>query len=165
MGSVVKRAGFILIVIILLLIINNLLHSIYDLWHKQDLLTQAQKQLISEKLKNQKAETKNKLGVEMEDFIFLYVGRQSKEKLPLTLIENGISFTPSGRGVYFEVPILTRFPRRGILLIDIPRTFKEFLEAIPSTCSEKISGLGLSGKAILILGITLWFCWRIPVTV
>jgi cell division protein FtsB len=47
-----KKAGFILIVIVLLLIINNLIHSIYDLWQKQDLLTQAQKQLSVEKLKN-----------------------------------------------------------------------------------------------------------------
>jgi cell division protein FtsB len=50
----VKKAGFILIVIVLLLIINSLLHSIYDLWQKQDLLTSAQKQLDLEKLKNAK---------------------------------------------------------------------------------------------------------------
>jgi cell division protein FtsB len=34
--------------------INGLLHSIYDIWHKQDLLTSAQKQLDREKLENQK---------------------------------------------------------------------------------------------------------------
>jgi cell division protein FtsB len=34
--------------------INGLLHSIYDIWHKQDLLTSAQKQLDHEKLENQK---------------------------------------------------------------------------------------------------------------
>jgi cell division protein FtsB len=49
-----KKAAFILIVLILLFIINGLLHSIYDLWHKQDLLTSAQKQLSQEQLKNQK---------------------------------------------------------------------------------------------------------------
>ena len=49
-----KKASFILIVIVLLFIINNLLHSIYDLWQKQDLLTQAQKELSTEKLKNTK---------------------------------------------------------------------------------------------------------------
>jgi cell division protein FtsB len=49
-----KKAAFILIVLILLFVINGLLHSIYDLWHKQDLLTSAQKQLSQEKLKNQK---------------------------------------------------------------------------------------------------------------
>ncbi len=49
-----KKAAFILIVLILLFIINGLAHSIYDLWHKQDLLTSAQKQLSQEKLQNQK---------------------------------------------------------------------------------------------------------------
>lgn len=49
-----KKAGFIVIVIVLLLIINSLGHSIYDLWHKQDLLTSAQKELEAEKLRNQK---------------------------------------------------------------------------------------------------------------
>ena len=49
-----KKAAFILIVLILLFIINGLAHSIYDLWHKQDLVTFAQKQLSEEKLQNQK---------------------------------------------------------------------------------------------------------------
>jgi len=49
-----KKIVFILIVLVLLLIINGLAHSIYDLWHKQDLLTSAQKQLSQEKLQNQK---------------------------------------------------------------------------------------------------------------
>lgn len=49
-----KKAAFILIVLILLFIINGLAHSIYDLWHKQDLLTSAQKELSQEQLKNQK---------------------------------------------------------------------------------------------------------------
>lgn len=52
-----KKAGFILIVIVLLFIINNLVHSIYDLWQKQGLLTQAEKQLSAEKLKNTKLKT------------------------------------------------------------------------------------------------------------
>jgi len=49
-----KKAAFILIVLVLLFIINGLAHSIYDLWHKQDLLTSAQRQLSQEKLQNQK---------------------------------------------------------------------------------------------------------------
>ncbi len=49
-----KKAVFILIVIVCLLIINNLVRSIYDLWHKQDLLVSAQKELEAEKLKNAK---------------------------------------------------------------------------------------------------------------
>jgi len=51
-----KKAVYIVIVIVLLLMINGLLHSIYDIWHKQDLLTSAQKQLEREKQENQKLE-------------------------------------------------------------------------------------------------------------
>jgi len=49
-----KKLGYILLVIVLLLIINGLIHSIYDLWQKQDLLTSAQKELDLQKLKNAK---------------------------------------------------------------------------------------------------------------
>lgn len=49
-----KKAIYIVVVIVLLLMINGLLHSIYDIWHKQDLVTSAQKQLDREKLENQK---------------------------------------------------------------------------------------------------------------
>jgi cell division protein FtsB len=49
-----KKAVYIVVAIVLLLMINGLLHSIYDIWHKQDLLTTAEKQLDREKLLNQK---------------------------------------------------------------------------------------------------------------
>jgi cell division protein FtsB len=49
-----KKAAFILIVLILLFIINGLFHSIYDLWHKKDLLTSAQKDLERAQMQNQK---------------------------------------------------------------------------------------------------------------
>ena len=49
-----KKFAYILIVIGLILMINSLLHSIYNLWHKQDLVTSAQKELDKEKQKNQK---------------------------------------------------------------------------------------------------------------
>lgn len=49
-----KKAVFILIVIVLLLAINSLIHSIFDIYSKKDLLTSAQKQLDAEKLKNTK---------------------------------------------------------------------------------------------------------------
>ena len=49
-----KKLGYILLVIVLLLIINGLIHSIYDLWQKQDLLTSAQTELDLQKLKNAK---------------------------------------------------------------------------------------------------------------
>jgi len=50
----VKKIVYIATVIILLVLINNLGHSIYDLWHKQDLLTAAEKKLEIEKEKNKK---------------------------------------------------------------------------------------------------------------
>ncbi|OGH09799.1 MAG: hypothetical protein A2152_00880 [Candidatus Levybacteria bacterium RBG_16_35_6] len=49
-----KKIIYIATVIILLVIINNLTHSIYDLWHKQDLLTAAEKKLELEKERNKK---------------------------------------------------------------------------------------------------------------
>ena len=52
-----KKAAFIITVIVLLIIINSLAHSIYDLWHKQDLLTSAQKELVAEELNNKKLKT------------------------------------------------------------------------------------------------------------
>jgi cell division protein FtsB len=52
-----KRLGFILLIIVLLLIINGLIHSIFDLWQKQDLLTTAQRELNAQQLKNTKLKT------------------------------------------------------------------------------------------------------------
>jgi cell division protein FtsB len=49
-----RKIAYIIIIIGLILMINGLLRSIYDLWHKQDLVTSAKKQLDFEKEKNQK---------------------------------------------------------------------------------------------------------------
>ena len=49
-----KKIAYVLIVAGLILMINSILHSIYDLWHKQDLVTSAQKELDLQKQKNQK---------------------------------------------------------------------------------------------------------------
>jgi cell division protein FtsL len=72
----VKKFLYILFVIVLLVVINNLAHSIYDLWHKQDLLTAAQKQLDLEKRENNKlkAELSN---VQSPEFI----QEQARDKL------------------------------------------------------------------------------------
>lgn len=48
-----KKLIFVVVVIVLLAIINNLVHSIYDIWNKQDLLTQAQNELSLQQKKNQ----------------------------------------------------------------------------------------------------------------
>lgn len=54
-----RKPLFLLILIGSIFIINNLIHSIYNLWQKRDLLTSAQKQLEEEKKENW--DLKNKL--------------------------------------------------------------------------------------------------------
>lgn len=49
-----KKIVYIFVVIVLILMINSLVHSILDLWQKQDLLISAQQELDSQKQKNQK---------------------------------------------------------------------------------------------------------------
>jgi cell division protein FtsB len=49
-----KKIIFIAVTIFLVVIINNLIHSIYDIWSKQDLLNQAQKELNRQESKNLK---------------------------------------------------------------------------------------------------------------
>ncbi|MCL4386806.1 septum formation initiator family protein [Patescibacteria group bacterium] len=49
-----KKAIYVLVVLSLIFAINNMGRSIYNLWHKKDLLTQAQKQLDREKEENKK---------------------------------------------------------------------------------------------------------------
>ncbi len=52
--SGMKKVLYLGAIVILLLIINGLAHSIYDLWSKKDLITQAQRRLDEEKIRNQK---------------------------------------------------------------------------------------------------------------
>jgi cell division protein FtsB len=47
-----KRAFFIVVVITCVFIINNLIHSIYSLWQKQDVLVQAKADLQKEQREN-----------------------------------------------------------------------------------------------------------------
>lgn len=49
-----KKVLYFSAVIVCLLVINNLLHSIYDLWHKQDLVVSAQKDLEKQKEENKR---------------------------------------------------------------------------------------------------------------
>jgi cell division protein FtsB len=51
-NCIMKQIIFIVVLIISLFVINNLVHSIYSLWQKQDLLTSAQKDLEREKTLN-----------------------------------------------------------------------------------------------------------------
>lgn len=47
-----KKLLYLLIIIISLLIVNNLIRSTYNLWQKNDLITQAEKQLSKQKTEN-----------------------------------------------------------------------------------------------------------------
>ncbi len=49
-----KKVLFIIIVIISMVIINNLAHSIYDIWQKKDFVTQAEKILSFQKQQSQR---------------------------------------------------------------------------------------------------------------
>lgn len=63
-----KRIFYIIIFIVSLFIIKSLVTSIYTLWHKQDLIIQAKKDLEAEKKRNE--ELKNRLSlVQSERFI------------------------------------------------------------------------------------------------
>jgi cell division protein FtsB len=79
-----KKIIFVAIVIALLLIINGLFGSILDVWHKQDLLTQAQKKLESEKQINQKLKaelsiTDSKEFIEEEARNKLFMGKPGEQ--------------------------------------------------------------------------------------
>jgi cell division protein FtsB len=49
-----KKVIFIIIVAILFLIVNNLVHSIYDIWQKKDVISQAQEELNLQKQENKR---------------------------------------------------------------------------------------------------------------
>lgn len=51
-ASTVKKLSFLITIIICIVIINALARSIYDLWHKQDLVADAKEDLKREKQEN-----------------------------------------------------------------------------------------------------------------
>lgn len=67
------------VIIALVLIINGLAHSIYDLWHKQDLITSAQKNLENERTRNEKLKNDLQIAQTPE-----FVENQARDKLFLT---------------------------------------------------------------------------------
>lgn len=66
--STVKKILYILIVIVCILIINGLIHSIYDLWKKQDLVASAREELVREKRENQELKAQL-VYVQSEEFV------------------------------------------------------------------------------------------------
>ena len=89
-----KKAFFIAIVLVLLLVINNLIRSIFDVWNKQDLLTQAQNELTKEQQKNQKlkaelsyVETQKFIEEEVRDKLFLVKPGEESVLIPNKAID------------------------------------------------------------------------------
>ncbi len=86
-----KKIVYITIVIILLITINNLAHSIYTTYQKQDVIVQAQKELDREKEKNQ--ELKQDLAkVKKPEFI----ESEARDKLLLAKKGEGVIVIPTG---------------------------------------------------------------------
>lgn len=74
-----KRIIFIIIFLVAIFIIKNLVSSIYTLWHKKDLITEAKRELTFEKKKNQ--ELKDKLSIVQSP---QFVEEQARNKLFLS---------------------------------------------------------------------------------
>lgn len=84
-----KKVFYILIALASLYIMNNLVHSIYSLWQKKDLITQAKVELAkqqntNEKLQDQLKEVKRKDFIEEEarDKLFMVRGGEQVVILP-----------------------------------------------------------------------------------
>jgi cell division protein FtsB len=84
-----RKIAFFIIIVVLLLTINNLIHSIYSIWQKQDLIIQAQKNLAAEKEENQKLK-KNISQVNQPQF----VESEARDKLLLAKPGEGIVILP-----------------------------------------------------------------------
>ncbi|MCL5019841.1 MAG: septum formation initiator family protein [Patescibacteria group bacterium] len=91
----VKKAIFLIVVIVLLLAINNLVRSIYDIWNKQDLLSQAQKELTKEESRNQKlkaelsyVQTQKFIEEEARNKLFLVKPGEQQVLIPNTASES-----------------------------------------------------------------------------
>lgn len=86
----IKKIVFFTIIIVSLFIINNFIHSIYNLWQKNDLLTRAKQDLEHEKKENQ--ELKKKLAeVKKPSF----VEEEARNKLFLVRPGEGIVILPT----------------------------------------------------------------------
>lgn len=86
-----KKIAYFTAVIILLLTINDLANSIYTIWQKKDLVTQAQKDLNTQKKENQDLK-KAIAQVNQPQFI----ESEARDKLLLTKPGEGVIMIPSG---------------------------------------------------------------------
>ncbi len=94
-----KKIVFFGIVVVSALVINNLVHSIYDLWKKKDLLVSAQKELDLEKQKNQMLKSQLKIVktnefVEQEARNKLFLVKEGEQEV---LIQKDLLVSPSAK--------------------------------------------------------------------
>lgn len=94
-----KKILFIITIIASILIINNLAHSIYDLWHKKDLIVRNQQELMHEKqenirLKSELSYTKSREFIEKEARDKLLWTKQGEQQVlvPQDLIKGAKPF-------------------------------------------------------------------------
>src|SRR5258708_7194370 len=87
-----KKIGFFTIILVLILTINNLIHSIYTVWQKQDLIIQAQKNLAAAKEENQRLK-KDITQVNRPQF----VESEARDKLLLAKPGEGIVILPTDK--------------------------------------------------------------------
>jgi cell division protein FtsB len=87
-----KKIIFIVTVVILILIINNLVHSVYDIWQKKDYISQAQKELDFQKQENQRlksalsySQTSEFIEKEARDKLFMVKKDEQKVLVPQDL--------------------------------------------------------------------------------
>ena len=87
-----KKIAFFAIILILLLTINNLIHSLYAILQKQDIIIQAQKNLAVEKEENQRLK-KDIAQVNQPQFI----ESEARDKLLLAKPGEGIVILPKDK--------------------------------------------------------------------
>ena len=73
-----KKILFTITIIASVIIINNLARSIYDLWHKKDLIGKAEQELIRQKQENKKLKSELSYVESLE-----FVEREARDKLLL----------------------------------------------------------------------------------
>ena len=95
-----KKIVFFIVILILVLTINNLIHSIYTIWQKQDLIIQAQKNLAAEKEENQRLK-KDIAQVNRPQF----VESEARDKLLLAKPGEGIVVLPKDKLTASPSPI------------------------------------------------------------
>jgi cell division protein FtsB len=97
-----KKITFIIIIIILLLAINGLLHSMWDIWQRKDVVLQAQNALSLEKQENQRlksafsySQTQEFIEKEARDKLFMVKKGEQKILIPKELKDGGGNLTVS----------------------------------------------------------------------